>query len=198
MDTYKPFSTIGYNTEPFLKSRLEEFIYSYPDAFYAYIYHPDEKDKKQHYHLYIDPQTRIREGDFLMLRKSFEEPDPSNEEGKPLACMPFRKSNSFEDWYLYGLHDSAYLDSKHLLKSTYDYPPEFVVTNNKDILDDYVSQIDRTKYMACIDKMKFCMDNGMTLQEALSYLRIPYSGMYGFMKLWIYLGEPSQRKKGST
>ena len=181
MDSYKPFSTIGYNTESFLRERLDELVNLYPDMFWCYIYHRDEKDKKDHYHLYVEPNARIRSDDFLMLKKSFEEFDPNNE--KPLSCMPFRKSK-FEDWYLYSIHNSDYLNSKHLIKSTYDYDPSLVVTSNQAVLKGYVEEIDTLKYVAPIDKMKYCFDSGMNMYEALSYLRIPYSGMYGFMKIW--------------
>ena len=182
MDPYKPFSTIGYNTEPFLLRVLEEFSVNHPDSFWCYIYHPDEKDKKCHYHLYIEPNTRIREADFVILRKQFEEADPDND--KPLSCMPFRKSKSFEDWYLYALHDSDYLNSKHIEKTTYDYDPALVRASDSATLSDYTQDINPVKYLSAFDKMQFCMDAGMTMWEALSYLRIPYSGMYGFMKIW--------------
>ena len=184
MDSYKPFSTIGYNTESFLLNRLDEFKNQYPDSFWCYIYHRNEEGKKDHYHLYIEPNARLRNDDFVMLRKNFEEPDPDPSQDKPLSCMPFRKSNSFEDWYLYAVHDTNYLNAKHLVKSTYDYDDELVISSDREYLDSLRQEIDSVKYLSPIDKMHFCVDNGMNMYQALSYLRIPYSGMYGFMKIW--------------
>lgn len=191
MDSYKPFSTIGYNTEEFLRKRLDEFRYQYPDSFWCYIYHRDETGKKDHYHLYIEPNVRLRQSDFLLLRKSFEELCDDND--KPLACMPFQKSK-FKDWYLYGKHDSDYLNSKHLQKSTYDYSDDLFVSSDNEIFNQNIMDCDPTEYMCAFDKMKFCKDNGMTIFEAMSYLRIPYSGMYGFMKIWEIMDKPQKYK----
>ena len=181
MDTYKPFSTIGYNTEPFLLERLKELQSIYPDLFWCYIYHSDEPNKKLHYHLYIEPNIRIREHEFAMIRKSFEECEEGSE--LPLACMPFRKSN-FKDWYLYGLHDAAYLRAKKLQRVTLNYSPECVKTSDVSMLEDYVAMLDPTEFESPIDKIIICYDNGMAMHEAMSYLRIPYSAMYGFRNIW--------------
>ena len=150
--------------------------------YWCYIYHRDEPDKKDHYHLFIEPNKRLKEKDMQMLKLAFEEPDPENE--KPLSCMPFRKSD-FENWYLYGKHDQVYLASKHLVKYTYDYPDSAFCVSDPSLFNDYISLIDPEKYMSAIDKMQLCHDKlDMNMYEAMSYLRIPYSGMYGFMKVW--------------
>lgn len=190
MDTIKPFSTIGYNTEDFLKERLAELSYQYPDLFFAYIYHRDEKDKKDHYHLYLEPNTRVRDTDFQRIRAAFEQADPAAEgaaaesaDRPPLGCMPFRKSK-FDDWYLYAIHNREYLESKRLKKSTYDYDPTLVITNNPTDLKTRTDEIDTFALLPPIIKMQWCKDQGLSLRDALAYLRIPYSGMYGFSKLW--------------
>lgn len=181
MDTYKPFSTIGYNTELFLVERLNELKVAYPDLFWCYIYHDDEPNKKVHYHLYIEPNTRIREHDFMMIRESFKEYEEGSE--LPLACMPFRKSD-FKNWYWYGIHDAAYLRTKRLQRATLNYPPESVKSSDESILQDYIAMLDPTEFESPIDKIIICYDNGMALHEAMSYLRIPYSAMYGFKNVW--------------
>ena len=163
MDTYKPFSTIGYNTEPFLLERLKELQSIYPDLFWCYIYHSDEPNKKVHYHLYVEPNTRIRDPDFAMIRESFKEYEEGSELPH-LSCMPFRKS-SFKDWYLYGLHDAAYLRAKKLQRATLDYPPESVKTSNQQMLDDYASMIDPTEFQAPIDKIIMCYDKCIQLYK---------------------------------
>lgn len=182
MDTSKPFSTIGYNTESFLVNRLDELKNLYSDLFWCYIYHTDEPNKKEHYHLYIEPNQRIREGDFQRIRESFKEPVEDNE--KPLSCMPFRRSNTFEDWYLYALHDQDYLRAKHLQKVRLNYSPELMRVSDDEYLNELLQSISIEKYMSPLDKMRMCHDNGLTMHDAMSYLRIPFSGMYGFLKTW--------------
>ena len=181
MDTYKPISTIGYNTEKFLLERLNELKFTFTDLEWCYIYHTDEVNKKDHYHLYLEPNTRLRQDDLSRIRESFKEYQEGDE--LPLGVMPWRKSD-FENWYLYALHDRPYLSAKHLVKSTYDYDPDLVRKSSSEYFQDSIDQIDPVKYMSPVDKVIFCFDNGMSLTEAMAYLRIPYSAFYGFMKTW--------------
>ena len=60
MRTSKPIATIAYNTVDFLEQKLAELLRNHKIQDYFFIYHIAEEDeKKDHIHLYIEPNTRI-------------------------------------------------------------------------------------------------------------------------------------------
>ena len=106
--TAKPISTISYNTEGFLTRLLDRLLASNTIVDYRYIFHHGEdSDKKDHYHVWIEPNKRIDTG---ALANEFIEADPNND--KPLICLPFRTSKS-DHWLMYVLHDADYLKAHH-------------------------------------------------------------------------------------
>ena len=67
-------------------------------TFWAIIEHKGEDDeggKKDHFHLYAEPSKSVQTDD---IRASFIEPIPNE---KPLACLPFRTTSNFGEWYKY-------------------------------------------------------------------------------------------------
>lgn len=111
MQTCKPISTISYNTEPFLKSVLDNLINKHIIDYYMYIPHIGEldfegKEESDHIHLFIVPNHRVNTA---QLGEFFIEPDPPNV--LPLKCITWNTSTS-NDWILYCLHDKNYLFSK--------------------------------------------------------------------------------------
>lgn len=130
MKTRKPISTISFNSEPFLSGTLERLLKNGIIQFYAYIYHigeDDEGGKKDHMHVYIEPNGNV---DTAELEKTFIEPVTNH--SKPLKCLNF-KNSKVEDWYLYGLHHPPYLMKKGLVKA-YHYKAEDVQTSDEDEL----------------------------------------------------------------
>lgn len=108
MNTSKPISTISYNSPDFLKARLEELVNNHTIADWIFIKHDAEEDeRKDHIHLWIEPNRRL---DTMTLQDFFKEFDPDHPD-KPLGCIKFNSSN-LDDWILYSIHDSAYLRSK--------------------------------------------------------------------------------------
>lgn len=107
MATQKPISTISYNTEAFLKEKLEALYKAHIISAYMYICHKGEGGDKDHIHLRIEPNKRI---DAMELKAEFVEFTASNP--KPLGCMQFRPSKE-EDWLLYAVHDSEYMRLKY-------------------------------------------------------------------------------------
>lgn len=107
MATQKPISTISYNTEKFLKEKLEEWKDAHIISCYQYIKHVGEDGDKDHIHLRIEPNKRI---DPMQLQAELREFQIGKE--KPLGCRPFRFSKE-EDWYLYSVHDKEYLKLKY-------------------------------------------------------------------------------------
>lgn len=106
MATSKPISTISYNSEEFLRSKLDDLYRKHIIQCWQYIKHKGEDGDKNHIHLRIEPNKRI---DPMDLTQLLLEPDPKHD--KPLGCRPWRPSKE-EDWFLYAIHDKQYLKIK--------------------------------------------------------------------------------------
>ncbi len=106
--TTKPISTISYNTIEFLQGMLDTFIKNHVIEFYCFIQHfPDTDSTKEHIHVYIEPNRSIDTGEFRSAFNQFVQG-----EELPRGVLPFQKTKDFQDWYLYGLHDTTYLAKK--------------------------------------------------------------------------------------
>lgn len=106
MATQKPQSTISYNTEPFLREKLETWYQAHIIQSYQYICHKGEDGDKDHIHLRIEPNKKL---DVMDLAEQLREYQLGK---KPLGCRPFRPSKE-EDWILYAVHDEQYLKIKY-------------------------------------------------------------------------------------
>lgn len=107
MATQKPISTISYNTEPFLREKLDGWIQAHIIQAYMYICHKGEDGDKDHIHLRIEPNKKLDPMDLTELLTEYE-----LGKDKPLGCRPWRPSKE-EDWYLYVVHDEKYLKLKY-------------------------------------------------------------------------------------
>lgn len=107
MATRKPISTISYNTEAFLREKLELWLKAHKIQAYLYICHKGEDGDKDHIHLRIEPNMQL---DAMALQEDLREFQLGKD--KPLGCRPFRPSKE-EDWILYAVHDSEYLKLKY-------------------------------------------------------------------------------------
>ena len=107
MATQKPISTVSYNTEPFLKEKLEQWLNAHIIQAYQYICHKGEDGDKDHIHLRIEPNKKLDPMDLTEQLKEFEKG-----KDKPLCVRPWRPSKE-EDWYLYVVHDPTYLKLKY-------------------------------------------------------------------------------------
>ena len=107
--------------------------------FWAFIEHIPEKDEqKAHKHLYVIPNGQLctdRFIDFVL------EPDLTLD--KPLKCLSCQ-SSKFGDWYLYALHDTAYLSSK-MQSREYHYTDEDLHVSDEDFFTELKHQIDFSK-----------------------------------------------------
>ena len=119
MRTSLPVSTISYNSVGFLCSTLERMMDNGEIAFYAFIPHHGESGDKDHVHLYVEPSKLRSQDDWKA--EYFREFDPQVPD-KPLSVTTWRKSN-WKDWYLYGLHDRAYIALKARKSSTSIHQP---------------------------------------------------------------------------
>lgn len=107
MATQKPISTISYNSEPFLKEKLEAWLKAHIIQSYMYICHKGEDGDKDHIHLRIEPNKKL---DPMDLQDELQEYQMGKD--KPLGVRPFRPSKE-EDWILYAVHDEDYLKNKY-------------------------------------------------------------------------------------
>ena len=145
MKTSKPFSTISYNSVDFLKYRLDLLVNSGKISFYAFIKHFGEFDpqrnerEKDHIHLFIEPNGTVDTDDILAYFVEIDQSNPT----KPFRCLPSHKSK-FGDWYLYSIHDKAYLASKFETRE-YSYQLSDIVTSSSELLDYYRHTIDYSK-----------------------------------------------------
>lgn len=142
MASQKPISTISYNTEPFLREKLDAWLKAHIIQSYQYICHKGEDGDKDHIHLRIEPNKRL---DPMDLQEQLREFTKENE--KPLGCRPFRPSKE-EDWILYALHDPDYLTIKYGgaekgekieyvwtdIRAPFDYDTEIAVIRAKQSL----------------------------------------------------------------
>lgn len=107
MATQKPISTISYNSEKFLKEKLDIWVDAHIIQAYQYILHKGEDGDKDHIHLRIEPNKKLDPMDLLEQLREYR-----IGEDKPLGCRPFRPSKE-EDWILYAVHDEQYLRVKY-------------------------------------------------------------------------------------
>ena len=102
MATQRPISTISYNTEPFLREKLNSWVKAHIIQSYMYICHKGEDGDKDHIHLRIVPNKRL---DAMDLSDDLREWDGKN---KPLGVRDWRNSEE-EDWVMYVVHNAEYL-----------------------------------------------------------------------------------------
>ena len=141
MRTSKPFATISYNSSQFLESKILELINNGIVDFACYCHHePEEDEKKAHKHLYIIPSAIC---DTNKIREFLEEKVEDND--IPLKCLPC-VSSKFDDWYLYAVHDSAYLASKGQSRK-HKYLFADIRSTDEDLLREMVNNIDRSKFI---------------------------------------------------
>lgn len=178
MKTSKPFSTISYNTADFLYQKLSELVSRRQIDFFAWVLHyPEEDEAKEHKHLYIVPNGRIDTDQVLdyLLELDPKKPD------KPLKCIRVKPSK-FPDWYLYALHDTAYLASKGQARK-YHYTLSDVVTGDKDYLLEEIHTIDFAK-LNRFASLRDAALSGQRFEELLMSGAIPIQQTYAYRQAY--------------
>lgn len=165
MKTSKPISTISYNSEEFLKAKLDYLVRSGEVAFWYYIKHHGEYDKetniqdKDHIHLYCEFADRV---DTIKLGEVFLEYENGDLNSKPLKCMPFRVSKPY-DALLYNIHHAQYLLQKFEQKE-FAYTIGDIVTSDRDYLNQIYSEAMHSDIFKR-DRMMKLMDSGVSVAE---------------------------------
>lgn len=182
MNTQKPISTISFNSESFIVKLLSALYEHHRLDYYEYIHHKGEDDeagKKDHFHIYIEPATRLQTAS---LRDEFKEIDPSDPSGKPLCCLPFRPSVSYTDWYLYGLHDPQYLKAKQIERK-FHYSDDNIKTCDVDYHRFLVRTIDISEFTA-IEKLRSFKSAGLSFSDAVNKGVVPIQQISQYEKTW--------------
>lgn len=183
MKTRKPITTISYNTDGYLKTKLEELRKAKVISIWFFVNHKAEEDeKKDHKHLWILPAKTIQTDD---LYDELLEPDLQHLDKPPLKCLHFQSCNSFADWYLYSLHDKSYLLRKGQ-KRAYSYTIDDFVCSDRDELDEFVREIDMTDYSA-MGRLTEAIDQGLSFDEYLRRGSVPVQLFNQYQKAWEYL-----------
>lgn len=190
MKTTKPISTISYNSEVFLVSKLKELQKAKKIQFWAFIQHIAEEDeKKAHKHLYIEPAKSIQTED---LREYLQEIDETNI-SKPLGCISFN-SSKFDDWFLYVLHDEKYLASKGQSRK-YHYKAIDIISSDDDDLEYHINEIDMSKYTP-YQPIVEAQKEGITFDTFVSRGRVPIQYIRQYREAWFILLHESTYRNG--
>ena len=169
MRTTKPISTISYNTSSYLRLKLDELKKAKIISVWHYIEHlpeDDEGGKKEHIHLYIEPSKLIQTDDLVEHFKEFDAEKPD----KPRKCLSFRTSK-FGDWYMYAVHDKAYLASKGQSRR-YFYCFDDFVTSDADELYRAFKEIDLS-YLTPLKDIVAAVEGGITFTQFFALGRVP-------------------------
>lgn len=178
MRTSKPIATISYNTDAYLVGVLEKLRERNVVEFWAFIPHePEDDETKPHKHVYVVPAKMLQTVD---LQKEFSELDMTNL-AHPKGVIMF-VSSKFDDWYMYGLHDEAYLASKGQSRK-YHYLPHDFVTSDTDTLNELVRRIDHlsiTPYRVMVE----CIHQGLTWSQFFKRGSVPIAQLNQYRAAW--------------
>lgn len=182
MRTSKPFSTISYNSDKYLTSKLNSLVSSGKISFWCAIRHKAECDeKKDHLHVYINPSCMFQTDD---LKGYLSELDPLHPD-LPLTCITARSSKTFDDWYLYVLHDKRYLASKGLSRE-HHYNRTAFFTSDVNELDMLVNDVDLVKYTVYQTILDFKQD-GKSFDQLLLTGQVPIQQIRNYAFAWSLL-----------
>lgn len=180
MRTTKPIATISYNSPEYLRLKLDELLKAKKISFWAFIRHKPEEDeggKKYHNHVYVEPAKMLQTVDLSEALKEFDPAKPD----KYLGCINFRFSK-FDDWYLYGLHDRAYLAWKQQSRK-FHYSPEEMVTSDPDELNYLVQNINLLEVSRYADMIS-AQRQGLTFEQYFSRGHIPIPQIRSWHYAW--------------
>ena len=184
MRTSKPIATISFNTREFLIFKLSYLQEIGVFSFWSFIEHQPEDDeggRKQHFHVFAIPSKICNTDD---IRKEFIELDPEHD--KPRGTLLWVTSK-FDSWYMYALHDSAYLASKGQSRK-YHYDASMFVASDDDDLNCMAKSIDLisvSPYMS----MRSAQAQGCTFAEYFNRGTIPIQQVNLYKAAWDMLRE---------
>lgn len=182
MNTSKPISGISWCSIEYTKQILDTFVSEGKISWWAAIPHMKERDEtKDHIHLFVFPSVRISTDD---LRTRFHE--PTGEIGVYNGCSAVWQKSDFENWYLYGLHDSAYLAERNMDK-LYHYKKSDFLTSSKFDFDFLVSNVNPFDIRRKIMESVSCGESWESFVEKY-YAKIPLAVFRSCREMFGFLG----------
>lgn len=174
MRTSKAISTISYNSDLFLKNKIEEWKNNGLIEFGMWIRHqPDEDNKKSHCHVFLQPAKLIQTMDF---EQDSIELDPCNPD-KPFKMISFRVSKE-SDWLLYAIHDKYYLMEKGIERNYY-YSFDDIQSTCDETLNDIISRISDDRKGRLEYRIIDCINRGLKWGDIISSGLVPIRYMSG-------------------
>lgn len=182
MNTSKPISGISWCSIEYTQEVLDKLVAEKKISWWAAIPHMKEKDEtKDHLHIFICPSVRISTDD---LRTRFHEPTGAT--GVYNGCSAVWQKSDFENWYLYGLHDSAYLFERNMDK-LYHYKKSDFLTSSKFDFDFLVSNVNPFDIRRKIMESVSCGESWETFVEKY-YSKIPLAVFRSCREMFGFLG----------
>ena len=181
MKTIRPISSVTWNTEEFLQKILNKLVDDHVIAFWFYVFHlPESNEKKEHFHLYLEPDCRVDTND---IRQYFEEiPSKDSKEKDIIRPLPFEKSN-FDNAYLYFTHNKLYLNSKGFYKQYYNYTD--VKSSDEFFLQEKVGLIDFYKIQGSrVNRIKDGILHGISFEDMVMTSLIPAQQINQYQKVY--------------
>lgn len=188
MITSNSFAFISYNSYDFLLRVLQRCITDKLFSRCACWFHESLGSEKNHFHCWVEPAHQI---DTSKLVEKFIE---LTEDGgqQSIAIRP-KCGSKWNDAYLYGIHDSAYLEFKGKERELVN-----IVSDKHIYLGDFKQDIAEAEYyrfkccLAPYMRVKELFEKGCTLEEVYIKLRIPF-GQLAAVKS-VYQGFERERR----
>lgn len=172
MRSRNPISTISYNSDDFLRRKLDGFVRTGELAYWAFINHKAEDfERRDHKHVFMLPDKLV---DTSQLQSELCE---LHDDGSIDTCKLFRPSK-WGDWYYYALHDPAYLACKYDndKPKKYRYLPENVVVSDPDIKAELDLTINLSELLSpSLSLVREHAENGVSLREFLKLFPVKKS-----------------------
>lgn len=143
MNTIRTISNISYNSPDHLRHVLTSLAKRGVIDWAYWIFHKADCDElKDHAHLVLKPAKRI---DTAQLKSLFDELDPQNPHRPLSVTSKWNPCNSLDDWLLYAVHDTKYLQSKGQERN-FHYTFDDIEATDLDALRSDWNSIDRRKF----------------------------------------------------
>lgn len=201
MNTISTVSSISFNTPTFFEMKIKELSQlgkgQVIDWCHWVVHEPDTDQRKTHIHFVLKPSRRV---DTNWLRQQFIEPvsadyikslfeagkQVTENDAKPLGCMPFQKTTSMTDWLLYAIHDVGYLFKKGQSRNTHyersavkSTDPEFLSAQWEETADPLQAMSQKVVELYTVQQYSFSdiLQMGLIAPNLVYYFKTLLEGL---------------------